>query len=102
MNELIVDNKLAPTAARRLANFERMVKEIKEQEEALKAAILKEMEERGIAKLDTDELTINYIAPTDAEYFDKAKFKKDYPDLHDEYITMKRRAGYVKITLKGE
>lgn len=102
MNELIIGNQLTPTAAMRLANFERMVKEIKEQEEALKDAIKKEMEARGIARLETDEVTISYIAPTDAEYFDKAKFRKENPDLHDQYITMKPRAAYIKITIKGE
>ena len=102
MNELIINNELAPLAAHRLAHFEHMVKEIKEAEEQLKEQIRAEMEKRGIAKLESDDLIINYIAPTDAETFDKKRFRKEHPELHDEYITMTRRAGYVKITLKGE
>lgn len=102
MNELIINGALAPSAAHRLAHFERMVKEIKAAEDELKTSIKNEMERRGITKLTDDELTITYIAPTDAEKFDKARFRKEHPELHDEYIRMTPVAGYIKITLKEE
>lgn len=102
MNELIIENKLIPSAERKLAHFEQMVKEIKKAEDELKASIKAEMEARGIRKLEGDELTITYIAPTDAEKFDKARFRKEHPDLHDEYIRMTPVAGYIKIALKEE
>jgi len=100
MNELIIDNRLIPSAERQLAHFERMVKEIKKAEDELKAAIKAEMEARGIRKLEGDEMAITYIAPTDTEKFDKARFRKEHPDLHDEYIRMTPVAGYIKIALK--
>ena len=53
-NDLIsADNILSPYVSKRLAHFEREVKAIKEAEELLKQAILKEMEQKGIAKVET-------------------------------------------------
>lgn len=102
MNQLIVNDNLSPDIAQRLANFEGMVKQIKEQEEALKDAIKAEMEARGILKLETPEISIRYVEQTDVESFDKNLFKKENPDLYDEYITMKPRAAYITIKVKGE
>lgn len=102
MNELIINGTLAPDAARMLAYFEQKAKAIKEEEDALKDAIKAEMEARGITKLDTDELQIRYIAQSDTESFNKAAFKRDNPDLYDEYIVMKPRAAYVTIKIKEE
>lgn len=102
MNELIINGALAPDAAKMLAYFESKVKAIKEEEDALKDAIKDEMERRGITKLDTDELMIRYIAASDMESFNKTAFRKANPDLYDEYVTMKPRAAYVTIKLRGE
>ena len=100
MNELIVGNKLNPTTELKLVNFEQMVKTIKAAEDELKAAIKAEMEARGLRKIESENLTITYVAPTDAEKFDKTRFRKEHPDLHDEYIRMTPVAGSIKIALK--
>lgn len=102
MNQLIVNDNLSPDIAIRLATFEQMVKSVKEQEEELKEAIKAEMEARGILKLETPEISIRYVEQTDVESFDKNLFKKENPDLYDEYITMKPRASYITIKVKGE
>ena len=70
----------------KIAEFERQMKHIKEQEDALKEAIKAEMEAKGILKVEADGIAISYVAPTERETFDSKKFKADNPDLYDEYV----------------
>ena len=74
----------------KIANFERQLKTLKQQEDELKQAILEEMECKGIIKLE-DEITglsITYVAETTRETFDNKTFRKEYPDVYDEYVKM--------------
>lgn len=91
---------LDPSTASEFAYFERQIKYIKEQEELLKQAIKKEMEENGIIKLDTDDLTITYILGFDRETFDTKGFKADYPTLYDDYVLMKPVSSSIRIKVK--
>ena len=104
MNELISLNNgtalLNAEISATIADFERQVKYIKEQEESLKTAILNEMEAKGIIKIETEDLIINYIQPTDRETFDSKGFKKDYPDIYDEYVKMTPVKSSVRLKVK--
>lgn len=84
----------------KIAEFERKMKEIKEAEDALKQGILKEMEQKGILKVETEEMTISYIAPTDRETFDSKRFKFDHPDMFDEYVKLSPVKASVRIKIK--
>ena len=75
----------AQTAVR-IAEFERKMKEIKEAEDALKAAILEEMEDKGIKSIKTDDMTISYIAPSDRETLDTKRLKAELPDIYDDFV----------------
>ena len=86
----------------RIADFERNIKRLKEAEEELKKAILKEMEEKGIIKLDTPHLLISYIAPTDRESFDSARFRAEYSDLYDDFIKMSPVKASIRIKVKND
>ena len=104
MNELITINDgealLDIEASKRIANFERRIKELKEAEDELKQNILEEMESKGIIKVETEEITISYIAPTDRETFDSKRFKADHADLFDEYVRMSPVKSSVRIKVK--
>ncbi len=93
---------LKPEVSAQIAEFERKVKEIKSQEESLKEAILKEMEEKGIIRIETLELLITYIAPSDREKFDSKGFKRDFPDIYDDYITMIPVKSSVRVKVRDE
>lgn len=82
-----------------IAEFERAMKAIKEQEEALKETIKAEMEAKGILKIETDGMTISYIAPTTRETFDNRKFKADNPDMYDEYVKLSPVKSSIRIKL---
>lgn len=91
---------LAEEAVAKIVEFERMAKQIKEAEDALKAAILKEMEEKNILSIDSDELKISYVAPTQRETFDTKAFKEDFADLYDEYVKLAPVKASIRIKVK--
>ena len=84
----------------KLAEFERMAKDIKTKQDELKRKILIEMEEQGILKIETDELTITYVAPTSRETFDSKALRKDKPDLYDEYVRLSTISASVRMKVK--
>lgn len=92
MDELIVYEGntalLNRDVAVKLAEFERMAKEVKAKQDELKQKILEEMESKGILSIKSPELTISYVAPTSRETFDSKTFRKDHPDLYDEYVSI--------------
>ena len=83
-----------------IANFERQIKDLKEQEDLLKGAILEAMENNNILKLDTPDLIISYLAPSDRESFDSKKLKEDNQDLYDEYVKMTPVKSSIRIKVK--
>ena len=91
---------LNPDVSSKLAEFERMAKEIKAKQDELKQEILAEMEEHGILKIDTDELTITYVGETSRETFDSKAFRKDNPDLYDEYVKISTVSASVRMKVK--
>ena len=106
MDELIVfEGKTAllnPEVSYKLAEFERMVKEVKEKQDELKQKILYEMESKGIVSIKTPELTISYVAPTSRETFDSKTFRKDHPDLYDEYVNINLVKASVRMKVVSE
>lgn len=91
---------LAPEISLQLAEFERKLKEIKEQEETIKQKILEAMEENNVVKLDTPDLSITYIAPTDRETFDTKTFRSENPEVYDAYVKMTPVKSTIRIKLK--
>ena len=87
-----------------IAEFEKQMKFIKDQEDQLKEAIKAEMEARCIFKVEdeTNGMTISYIAPTMRETFDAKKFKADKPDLYDEYVKFTNVKSSIRIKLKED
>ena len=102
--ELIkIENDIAilnTEVSKKIADFEKQVKLIKEQEDNLKQAILEEMENNQILKLDTPEILISYVASSDRETFDSKTFKADHEDLYDEYVKMTPVKPSIRIKVK--
>lgn len=101
MEQLMIRNGvLEPKTAQKLAELERTIKEMVEAEKELKQAILEAMERENIIKLEDENVSISYIAPFDRESFDSKAFRKDYPDIFDEYVRMTQVKPSVRIKLK--
>ena len=95
-NVAVLDSEVSAT----IAVFEKQLKYIKEQEELLKKAILSEMERNGIIKIETKDLILTYVQSTDRETFDSKAFRRDCPDMYDEYVRLSPVKPSVRIKLK--
>ena len=91
---------LMQSASAMLAEFERQVKAIEAKQEELKKRIKAEMEANGILSLETDELSITYVAPYPKESFDTKAFRKKNPDLYDEFVKITNVSASVRMKLK--
>lgn len=90
---------LNPQVAQQLADFERLAKDVKAKQDELKQKILEEMEMHGLLKVETDQLTITYVAPYDKETFDSKAFRKDNPKLYDEYVKISTVKASVRMAV---
>lgn len=102
--ELIkVENELVLASDELIAE----VLEVKLLEERLKAkkdnltlSLMEEMQDKGIMKIETDDVVISYIAESERETFDSKKFREDYPDMYDEYVKFTTVKPSVRIKTK--
>lgn len=105
MNELIVRNGdnyiLTSEALIEVVNIDLAEKKLKEKKEDIRARILKEMEAKGIKKMDMPELSITYKFASDSEYFNKDKFRNERPDIYDEYIEMRETKPSITVKIKN-
>lgn len=100
-NELITtEGRLLPGIAPLLQEYADKIKELTEKQDKLKAAIMAEMEARGIVKIDTPEVLINYIAPTERETLDTKALKAECPDIWDAYAKISPVKATLKVKLK--
>lgn len=101
MDEIIIkDNTIAKEIEKRIISIEKKMKQLKEQQDELKVALLHEMEVRNIIKIETDSLVVSYVAPTDRESFDSKKFREDYPDLYDDYVKISTVKSSIRVKVK--
>lgn len=78
--------QLADIITSELKMIDEEKKELKRKEDAIRETLLKEMEEKKILKLENENVSITYKAPTERETFRTKDFKKDLPDLYDTYV----------------
>ena len=107
MNEIIrMENGISVLDAEtsgKIAEFERQLKAIKQQEDELKQAILEEMESKGIIKVEDEVagISITYVAESYRETFDSKLFKQEHPEVYDEFIRMSPVKASIRIKVKG-
>lgn len=104
MNQLIRVNEngavLAPEIARNVVEIKKAIDSLKEKEKELNEAILKAMEAENILKIETDELTVSYIAPTDRESLDSKALRAELPDIYDAYVKMSPVKASIRIRVR--
>ena len=84
----------------KIASFEKQIKLLKEQEDKIKTAILAEMEAKGIIKLESDVLSITYVAETTRETLDSKALKEELPDIYDTYIKISKVKPSIRLKVK--
>ena len=78
------------------------IKEAKEEDERLHAALLQAMEENDVKKWETEKFVCTRILPSKTKRFNSSAFRRDHPELYDEYISETDTKGSVKITIKKD
>lgn len=104
INDFIVkkeDNyQLSNTIISELKMIEEEKKELIKKERTIREKLLKEMEEKNILKLESENISITYKAPTERETFRTKDFKNDLPDLYDTYVEFTPVKGSLVIKIK--
>ena len=78
--------------------YMKQIKAIEEKTAEIKEAILKEMEERGISKIDLGDITITYKAPSTKTSVDSKKLKED--GIYDKYTKTSNVKSSILIKVK--
>ena len=79
---------------------EEQYKMLKEGRDNLKDQLLKQMELHGIDKFDNDKFSISYVKGSTGSKFNSTKFKKDYPDIYNDYCEPSVRAASIRFKVK--
>lgn len=74
--------------------------ELEKKQKTLKERLKTEMLNRDLIKMETDKLTITYVAPTTKEVFKTKDFREKHPDLYDEFVSISEVKDYVKVVVK--
>lgn len=83
-----------------LYKFEKTMKYFKEKKDEITKVILEEMEKNNILKLESNNISISYVAPTTRETFDTKKFKEDFNELYDSYVKISNVKSSIRIKVK--
>ena len=104
MDELIVRTEsgamLTADTEEKITTLLKAADKIKEEVDNLKAAIMSEMEKKNIIKIDTEVLTVTYVAPTDRETLDSKAIKADLPDIYDTYCKLSPVKASLRVKVK--
>jgi regulator of replication initiation timing len=84
----------------KIVSLEKQAKEIKRQQDSMKAEILDAMQKYGVLKLDNEFLKIALVPEHDAERFDSKTFKDEHPDVYDMYVKISKVKPSIRITVK--
>lgn len=91
---------LVSDAINTIVEIEKQIKDLKALQDSYKEKLLKEMEENNVLKIDTEELSISYVAPSTRETLDSKKLKEDLPDIYDLYVKFTDVKSSLRIKVK--
>ncbi|API93988.1 MULTISPECIES: YqaJ viral recombinase family protein [unclassified Virgibacillus] len=97
-NEVMIFAREVSKLEMQLAEFKELEKQYKDAKQKLHDA----MEAYDIKKYETDYVVITRILPGERKSFDSSRFKKDYPDLAEEYQKVSKTKGSIRINVKEE
>ncbi|MDK6256943.1 hypothetical protein QP192_26305, partial [Escherichia coli] len=83
-------NKVAP----QLEKLRKQIKEYEETEKEVKKVLYEKMTENDIKQWKTPQVTVTRILPKKQHRFDSTRFKKDRPELYEDYVKESETKGY--------
>lgn len=82
--------------------YNKEIKKLEVERSKLYEKLQKEMEKNNILKIETERTSVSYVGETDVEYFNKSDFKKENRDLYNKYSSIRKKAPYLRISIKGK
>lgn len=80
----------------------REIKALDEKKKKIMDALYTIMEANDIKKWECDDFSVSRVLPTSKSTFNSKKFKEEHADLYEEYQTISKVAGSIRITLKNK
>jgi predicted phage-related endonuclease len=100
-SDMVAFQSAIPATLQKITTLFEMKKQMEEQEEILRAELLKAMEMHGIMSFENAQIKMTYVAPTTRTSIDTKRLKKDHPDIAEEYSKTSSVAASVRVALKG-
>lgn len=94
------DVALSEEVCEKIVSLEKQAKEIKKQQDSMKAEILDAMQKNGVIKIDNEFLNIAFIPEHATERFDSKKFREENPNVYDLYAKISKVKPSIRITVK--
>lgn len=92
-NKIIVENKII----NKIKEFNKKKLEMDLIEKELKENLKVAMEKCELKSFACDGLSASYIAETTSNKFDTTRFKKECPDIYDNYLKESKRSAYITM-----
>lgn len=84
------------------ADLQVKLKNARQQDAEVRAALKEAMEKNNVKKFESDNLTITYIAPTTRKGLDTARLKAEAPGIYDKYVKETPIASSIRIKATGD
>lgn len=99
---LVTDQQVATIAEAEkiIAEADAAKKEAEARIAEIKAALMAEMEARGLKSFETDRVKLTYVLPSERTTIDSAKLKKELPEIAEQYSKTTKVAPSLRITIK--
>ena len=85
-----------------IAKLDARKKKYEQDRDELKAALLAEMEEKGVKTFETDNIRLTYVAPSTRAVIDSARLKKELPEIAEQYTKTSETKASLRITKKEQ
>ena len=96
----IIMTKSLIESMERLAEITALKDALENESKELKAKILKQMVKSDEKKLESDKLTVTYVAPTTRTTFDSKQFGAEHPKMYKEFLKTSSVSESLRVTLK--
>ena len=80
-----------------MMQFKAQAKLLEDQQKEYRDKLYQKMEENDIKKIDTGNIVITRILPTERKSVDSKRLKEEQPDIYEEYLKVSKVKGSIRI-----
>ncbi len=101
MNAITLTNGALPKATvDNIISLDESIRALTAELDEIKTKLFEEMEKNNIAKIETDEIVVSYIAPSTRESLDSKRLREELPEIYDEYAKISTIKASIRIKVK--